>query len=30
MADYEALVFEVREGGREVTVSNPTPRASPP
>jgi hypothetical protein len=24
MADYEALVFQVREGGREVTVTNPT------
>lgn len=26
MADYEALVFEVRDGGREVTVRNPTDR----
>jgi hypothetical protein len=26
MADYEALVFQVRDGGREVTVSNPTAR----
>ena len=26
MADYEALVFQVRDGGREVTVSNPTDR----
>jgi hypothetical protein len=26
MADYEALVFQVREGGREVTVTNPTAR----
>jgi hypothetical protein len=26
MADYEALVFEVRDGGREVTVRNPTAR----
>ena len=26
MADYEALVFEVRDGGREVTVANPTDR----
>src|SRR5262249_48808524 len=26
MADYEALVFHVRDGGREVTVSNPTDR----
>jgi hypothetical protein len=24
MADYEALVFEVRDGGRQVTVSNPS------
>ena len=24
MADHEALVFQVREGGREVTVTNPT------
>jgi hypothetical protein len=26
MADYEALVFQVRDGGREVTVTNPTNR----
>ena len=26
MADYEALVFEVRDDGREVTVRNPTDR----
>ncbi len=26
MADYEALGFEVRDGGREVTISNPTDR----
>ena len=26
MADYEGLVFQVRDGGREVTVSNPTDR----
>jgi hypothetical protein len=26
MADYEALVFQVRDGGQEVTVTNPTPR----
>jgi hypothetical protein len=26
MADYEALTFEVRNGGREVTVGNPTDR----
>jgi hypothetical protein len=26
MADYEALVFHVRDGGREVTVANPTSR----
>jgi len=26
MADYEALVFQVRHGGREVTVANPTAR----
>jgi hypothetical protein len=26
MADYEALVFQVRDGGREVTVLNPTGR----
>jgi hypothetical protein len=26
MADYEALVFQVRDGGREVTVINPTNR----
>ena len=26
MADYEALVFEVRDEGREVTVRNPTAR----
>jgi hypothetical protein len=26
MADYEALVFQVRDGGREVTVANPTAR----
>ncbi len=26
MADYEALVFEVRDDGREVTVRNPTGR----
>lgn len=26
MADYEDLVFELRDGGREVTVSNPTAR----
>jgi hypothetical protein len=26
MADYEALVFEVRDDGREVTVRNPTAR----
>ncbi len=26
MADYEALVFRLREGGREVTVENPTDR----
>jgi hypothetical protein len=26
MADYEALVFQVRDGGREVTVANPTTR----
>ncbi len=26
MADYEALVFQVRDGGREVTVTNPTAR----
>lgn len=26
MADYEALVFQARDGGREVTVTNPTAR----
>ncbi len=26
MADYEGLGFEVRDGGREVTISNPTER----
>jgi hypothetical protein len=26
MADYEALVFQVRDGGREVIVANPTDR----
>ena len=26
MADYEDLVFQVRDGGREVTVANPTDR----
>lgn len=26
MADYEALVFQTRDGGREVTVTNPTTR----
>ena len=26
MADYEALVFQVGDGGREVTVTNPTAR----
>jgi hypothetical protein len=26
MADYEALVFQVRDDGREVTVTNPTTR----
>ena len=26
MADYEALVFQVRDGGREVIVANPTGR----
>lgn len=26
MADYNGLAFEVRDGGREVTVSNPTDR----
>src|SRR6266446_7079683 len=26
MADYEALVFQVRDDGREVTVTNPTAR----
>jgi hypothetical protein len=26
MADYEALVFQVRDGGREVTITNPTGR----
>ena len=26
MADYEGLAFEVRDGGREVTISNPTGR----
>ena len=26
MADYEELVFQVRDGGREVTVTNPTAR----
>lgn len=26
MADYEGLVFQVRDGGSEVTVSNPTDR----
>ena len=26
MADYEALIFETRDGGREVTVGNPTSR----
>ena len=26
MADYEALVFQARDGGREVTVTNPTGR----
>jgi len=26
MADYEALVFQVRDGGREVVVTNPTTR----
>ena len=26
MADYEALVFQVRDDGREVTVTNPTGR----
>ena len=26
MADYEGLGFEVRDGGREVTISNPTDR----
>lgn len=29
MADYEALVFQVRHDGREVTVTNPTTGASP-
>ena len=27
MADYEELVFQVRDGGREVTVTNPTGKA---
>ena len=26
MADYEALIFQVRDGGRAVTVTNPTAR----
>jgi hypothetical protein len=26
MADYEALVFQIRDGGREVSVLNPTTR----
>ena len=26
LADYEALVFQVRDGGREVTIGNPTTR----
>jgi len=26
MADYEALVFQLRDGGRDVTVENPTDR----
>ena len=26
MADYEALAFEMRDGGREVTIANPTDR----
>ena len=26
MADYEALAFDVRDGGREVTIGNPTNR----
>jgi hypothetical protein len=26
MADYEALAFEVRDGGRRVTIANPTDR----
>jgi hypothetical protein len=26
MADYEAVTFEVRRGGREVTIGNPTDR----
>ena len=26
MADYEDLLFQVRDGGREVTVANPTDR----
>jgi hypothetical protein len=26
MADYEALTFELRDGGREVTIANPTNR----
>ena len=26
MADYEGLSFELRDGGREVTVGNPTDR----
>ena len=26
MADYEDLAFEVRDGGREVTIANPTDR----
>ncbi|MBL6615914.1 MAG: hypothetical protein ISP49_09800 [Reyranella sp.] len=26
MADYEALGFDVRDGGREVTITNPTDR----
>ena len=29
MADYEELIFQVRDGGREVTVANPTDGASP-
>ena len=26
MADYEALIFMVRDGGREITIANPTAR----